>query len=261
MSKQLIKNLSIQVHLNGLSFYIFNTVSNTIDYLNTLAFENKQTPSALLNQLKQELSSNTVFSEDFNTVQVIHFNELSTLVPKELYKEAHNADYLKFNAKILKTDFIANDVLAFNSMVNVYVPYVNINNYIFDTFGAFTYKHASSVFIDVVAKQHTNEDEMFCNIEHNTMQLLVFKNVQLNLHNYFEFSTAEDFIYYLLFTIEQLGLDPDTLHLQLSGDIQENDPLYIMAYKYIRHVTFNSVDINCAFETVAHQNFIIKHNF
>ncbi|WP_157662523.1 DUF3822 family protein [Winogradskyella sp. PC-19] len=244
--------MSIQVNLNGLSFCILNRTSNTVEYLNSIWFGEKQTPFETLNKLKEELASNTVFSDDFDTVKVIHYNELSTLVPKPLYDATNNAEYLKFNSKILKTDFIASDEIKLKDIISIYVPYVNINNYIFETFGEFTYTHASTLFIDTVFKSElSNEDLLHINVDSGSMQVLVTKEKDIKLYNYFEFTSPEDFIYYILFTCEQELLNPDSLHLKLSGIINKDDALYKIAYKYIRNVSFMD----------NHNDFLIKNSF
>lgn len=230
------KELSIQVNLSGLSFSVTNSAEkNKIEFLNTIKFKEKLTPFEVLNRLKEELASNTVFSEDFKNVSVIHYNELATLVPKELYDEAHNAEYLKFNTKILKTDFIASDALENQDIVSVYVPFVNINNYIFDTFGSFTYKHASSVFIDTLLSKNSS-DGVYVYVQGDSMQVVTIKEQLITLYNFFEYNTPEDFIYYMLFTCEQQKLDPEKLHLKFFGWIKEDDKFFEMAYKYIRHI-------------------------
>ena len=96
------KELSIQVGLSGLSFSILNTSSKTIEHLYAIYFEKKLTPADVLEALIKELSTNSVFStSNFSNIYVIHQNELATFVPNGLYDEASNADYLKFNNKIL----------------------------------------------------------------------------------------------------------------------------------------------------------------
>ncbi|WP_296344495.1 DUF3822 family protein [Winogradskyella sp.] len=239
--------------MSGLSFCILNrSQKNTIEYLNSIVFAEKLTPFDTLNRLKEELASNTVFSEEFQNINVLHYNELATLVPKSLYNEANNAEYLKFNSKILKTDFIASDELKSRKIFSIYVPYVNINNYIFDTFGSFTFKHSSTVFIDALSIENNNIGEgLFINIENQSMQVITIKNNELSLYNYFEFSTPEDFIYYILFTCEQEQLNPEKLYLKLFGTITKEDDLYAIAYKYIRHV---ELDDNS-------NNFLIKNSF
>ncbi len=105
MNKNNTKELSIQVNLNGLSFCIKNSTTNTVENLYSVNFEQELTPFDTLNRLKTELNTN-VFSQEFDSIHIIHQNNLATFIPKELYDENHNADYLKFNTKILKTDFI-----------------------------------------------------------------------------------------------------------------------------------------------------------
>lgn len=268
MTKNNIKELSIQINLNGLSFCILNRTTNTIEFLKTIAFANKLTPIDVLNHLKAELSSNTVFSEDFDAVLVIHQNELSTLVPKALYNENNKADYLKFNSKILRTDFITEDEIATNKSVNVYVPYVNINNYVFDTFGEFVYKHSSSVLIDtVLQKDKTNEDSVIhINCNKNTIELLVVNKGQLQLFNVFEHHSKEDFIYYILFVFEQLKLDVETTLIKLSGSIDKDDELYTILYTYVRHIDFITLDFNFKISNTIedsnlHHHYLILNSF
>ena len=57
------------------------------------------------------------------------------------------------------------------------------------------------------------------------------------LYNSFEYSSKEDFIYYILFAAEQLELNPEKFELQLLGHISKDDPLFKIAYKYIRNVS------------------------
>jgi len=263
-----IKELSIQINLNGLSFCILNRTSNTVEFLKTIPFKHKLTPVNVLNELKAELSSNTVFSADFNSVIVIHQNELATLVPKELYDAEHKVDYLKFNSKILRNDFITEDEIAINNSVNVYVPYVNINNYIFETFGEFVYKHSSSILIDsILQDSKTSENPIvYINVNTDTIELIVVENNKLQLFNVFNYYSKEDFIYYVLFVFEQLKLNAETTHIQLSGNIIIGDDLYVILYTYVRHVTFieKALDFVIAEEIdrrYSHQHFLILNSF
>lgn len=268
MTKNNIKELSIQINLNGLSFCILNRTSNTIEFLKTIVFANKLNPPDVLDHLKAELSSNTVFSEDFDAVLVIHQNELSTLVPKVLYNENNKADYLKFNSKILRNDFITEDEILVNESVNVYVPYVNINNYIFETFGEFVYKHSSSVLIDtILQKEKTSEEPIvYVNCNKATIEIIVLDKGQLQLFNVFEYRSKEDFIYYILFVFEQLKLDVETTHIKLSGSIEKDDDFFAILYTYVRHVDFISIDFNFEIsnsieDANLHHHYLILNSF
>ena len=219
--------LSIQVSLSGLSFCVLNKPSKRILHYSYIAFNKIVPPIEVLKQLKEHLSSNKLFQQDFKDVTVIHDNALATLVPKSLFNKNNLSDYLKFNSKILNNDFITFDELSQNEIINVYVPYVNINNFIFDTYGTFEYNHYSTLLINTLFEIHdggTNAS-MYVNIRSNHFEIVILKNKELILFNSFEYKTEEDFVYYILFTAEQLLLDPETFPLTLMGKINKNDAL------------------------------------
>jgi hypothetical protein len=234
------KRLSIQISLNGLSFCILEIESQTVTQLYHTHFNERVTPVTLLDIIKNLFKVEVVLQKNFQSVQVIHSNDLSTNIPKELFNENHIADYLKFNSKILKSDFIAFDCVDINDSICVYVPYVNINNFIYEQFGSFTYSHISTILINQILKAEKNSKStsVYLHIYEGCFQIIVSDNGNLELYNSFEFQSKEDFIYYTLFTLEQLHLDPETLKIKLLGSIEEHDELYTILYKYIRHVEF-----------------------
>ncbi|MGZ0017392.1 DUF3822 family protein [Yeosuana sp. AK3] len=235
------QELSIQVSLSGLSFCILQRDSNTISILKRFEFEKKLNPFDALDKVKHVFNTEDALKNNFKSVYVTHVNELSTLVPKALFDEDNLADYLKFNSKILKTDFITFDEIALNDSVNVYVPYANINNFIYDTFGSFTYKHFSTVLIEniLVLEKNSDSQKVYVHVASNHFEIVVLNKGDLILYNSFEYTNEEDFMYYLLFTIEQLQLNPETIKVLFLGQIKKEDPLYKIAYQYIRHIDFS----------------------
>ena len=97
--------MSIQVSLSGLSFFVLNLTTSNIEYLDSINFDKKQTPNELLDHLVHYLNFNPVLNQEFSKVTILHSNELATVVPKPLFDETNLIDYIKFNSKILKTDF------------------------------------------------------------------------------------------------------------------------------------------------------------
>jgi len=262
------KDLSIQVSLNGLSFCVLNQKTHTIDYLHHIKTDKQLNPLDLSDLLKKQLDTEALFNESFKNVVVIHENELSSLVPKSLFNEEHMADYLKFNSKILKSDYLAHEELSVGDTINVYVPYVNINNQIYDRFGEFIYKHHSSILIEQIlqTEKHSTKPKMYANISNTYFDLVIVENGSLKLYNRFEYTTKEDFIYYVLFTAEQLNLNPETFELIFTGDIDNKDELHAVAYKYIRFVFFAKRSDSFKFANDAqpdneHDDFILIHSF
>ena len=77
IDKLLNNTLSIQISLSGLSFCILNTEINTITHYSSIVFEKILNPAGVLDALKNHLSTTKTLQEDFNTVNLIHENELN----------------------------------------------------------------------------------------------------------------------------------------------------------------------------------------
>ncbi|GGZ70603.1 DUF3822 family protein [Algibacter mikhailovii] len=243
-SNKIIKSLelSIQISLSGLSFCILQRDSNTIIKLRSINFEKSLTPFEVLDCLKDLFSNDPDLQNTFQKVSIIHDNDISAQVPKDLFDETYLADYLKFNSKILKSDFITYDAIIANNCINVYVPYININNFVYEKFGTFTFKHVSTILIEALHNLEKNKKstKIYINVCRLHFELVVFINGELHLYNSYKYNTSEDFIYYILFVAEQLDLNPQVFDLVFLGEIDKNDDLYQICYKYIRNISFGT---------------------
>lgn len=233
------KKLSIQVSLNGLSFCIADTVSHRVLLSDSILFSEEQHPEALLKEVKTLLGKHGLTGKHFDEVVVVHSNTLFSLVPKPLFNEESLAKYLKFNTKLLATDALAFDRLEGFDMVNIYVPFTNVNNYLYELFGEFTFLHNGSVLIQSLLDNYGNQGESICyvNVGQRQMDITVLKQKSLSFYNSFPYHTKEDFVYYLLFVLEQLDLDTETTAVKLFGLIEEDDTVFQLCYSYINDLT------------------------
>jgi len=231
--------LSIQVSLNGLSFCVFDTIGSSIPVSRHLDFGKELSPYEVQKELKALIKSSNIEAYNYSEVVVIHRNNLFGLVPKALFNKDELPNYLKFNTKILANDLIAFDEIESYDMINVYVPFVNINNFIYDLFGEFEFKHNGTVLIEALLNTHSNGKEPICyvHVSEQQMDITVLSQKRLLFYNSFQFITKEDFIYYLLFALEQLKLDTTTVKLRLFGAIEESDEIYGICYEYIQHLS------------------------
>ena len=143
--------------------------------------------------------------------------------------------YLKYNAKLLKNDFSANDKIEEIEAINIYIPFVNVNNYLIEKFGAFNYYHYSTILIKKLIKiANHKKTSFFVNLQLNSIQILIFKNKKLQLYNNFEIKEKEDIIYFLLLSIEQNKIDNKKTKISLHGIIK-NDT-YLLLEKFISNL-------------------------
>ncbi|MEM7486247.1 MAG: DUF3822 family protein [Bacteroidota bacterium] len=233
------KKLSIQVGLNGLSFCVLDTISNKVLAFEKIDFKTSSTPYLILKELKSVLNQQTKLNKGFAEVVVIHNNALFSLVPKTLFKKEELPNYLKFNAKIMANDQIVFDEINNHDIVNVYIPFTNINNYIFDLFGEFEFKHSGTVLITMLLNQTgiSKEPTCYVQVSKKEMEIVVIADKKILFYNHFEYKTNEDFMYYLLFSLEQLQLNLEKIELRLFGLVEEGDTIYELCYTYIKNVS------------------------
>lgn len=255
--------LSIQAGLSGLSFFVLDRFSEIIVDVIVENFSKQQTPDQLLKAVKTAFNRNDSLQQSFSKVQIIHDNEMQSLVPSALFEEAHLSDYLKYNTKIFKTDFITYDVIQNKDAMLVYIPFVNINNYIFERFGSFEYKHSATVLIDKILQleKNNNQKKLYINIQQTHFELIALDGNSFQLFNRFEYKTREDFIYYILFTAEQLDFNPENFKCILMGAVEDNDELFSIAYKYIRHVSLLPISNMRYNQNNSTQNFTLLNSF
>lgn len=232
------KKLSIQVSLDGLSFCTMDTLTKRIHEVKNVSY--KQYPSHYTdeNNLWRALLNFDELTSDYDEVTVLHNNNLNTFVPKPFFDENKLSEYLKFNNKIFTSDLLKYDRVLSYDMVNVYVPFSQAMNYLNKQFSNIVHRHSNTILVGKLLELSKNDDatKMYVHISGATFEIIVIKNQQLILFNTFEYSTPVDFLYYILFTAEQLQLNPESFPLVLLGKIDTANELYKIAYKYVRNV-------------------------
>jgi hypothetical protein len=233
------KKLTVQVSLSGMTFSAFDTLNNKVLSVDEVAFDDAKAEDSMETVLKE----NPLFQESYDEVIVLHENNLATFVPTPLFNEAYLGSYLQYNTKVFETDFFAFDALTTYSMNTVYIPYVNINNLFVDHFGNFTYKHVHTILVSrlLALSKNVDDKKMFVHMADGHFEIIIVQNQHLLLFNSFDYKTPEDLVYYLLFTAEQLNMNPESFKLEFIGDITETDAYFKIAYKYIRNVSIFDV--------------------
>jgi hypothetical protein len=263
IEKHIDERLSVQVSLTGLSFLMTKRSTSDVAFFFEHHFEARLAPEEILDQIEMLFLDHAELQQDFNEVTVIYATDLYSVVPSSLFDETKASEYLKFNSKILSNDFIATDQIDTYGLTVVYVPFININNFFFDRFGSFQYFHSTSILLRSLLNNEKNAigTKTYIHVLKDTFDIAVIKKNALQLCNTHRFKTPEDFIYYILFTFEQLDLNPETAELVLCGNIDIEEETYKILYHYIRHISFfksNSTIDDQLDGELPHNNYLLK---
>ncbi|WP_177764750.1 DUF3822 family protein [Flavobacterium sp. I3-2] len=263
MSDTKFNKLIIQVSLQNFSFCVKNQITDEITFFKSLPINSL---ASIENQLETIFNQNEMLHVTYDDILVLHDNNLNTFVPDVYFNEQHLGSYLQYNTKVFATDFFTHDDLELQKMKNVYVPYVIFNNFFIDQFGEFTYKHINTTLLEYVLNETKNENNIVvhAHINKDHFELIVSQKGNLLLFNSFEIHTPEDLIYYILFSYEQLKLNPEKTAIHLFGTIEKYDSNFEIVYNYIRNVNISDAKVKIIpFNTETNElqkHFILLHS-
>jgi hypothetical protein len=252
------QKLSLQIAAAGMSFCVFDRLNWQVSNYNYIPFTKHV---ALEDELWRVFVQHPELKLQYDEVVVLHENSFNTFVPNALFDQNYPGSYLQYNTKVFEADFFAWDTLGSYDITNVYVPLMNVNNFLVERLGTFDYKNTNSVLVEKLLDASVNVDEkqVFVHVQETHFEIVVVHDQKLLLYNSFEYANAEDFLYYLLFTMEQLALNPETVKVWILGKIDESHPSFALAYTYIRNIALFEPDSTITKWTVDKE--LALHNF
>jgi Protein of unknown function (DUF3822) len=256
------QKLVLEIGKLHISFVVINTLESKVVHLKK---QNIAKNEILDEAIWRVLNENNLWKDNYDQVLVLHYTNMCTFVPSVLFDPNFIGSYLQYNNKVFETDYFAYDYIDNYDLNNVFIPFTHINNLLLDHFDTFDYKNSNSVLVKKILDISKNNEnkQVFVYINHNDMQIVVCKNQALLLFNSFEFTNKEDFIYYLMFTLEQQQLNPETVFVTILGEINQSDELFAIAYQYIRNISILDLPDAITTENIVEQDklshFILLH--
>ena len=209
------KSLSVLISQDGLSFYIYHD-QKVLDQWNT-SFERSMNPSFILEQVEKEFERKQALSSAFQKVTLLYNHDLFCLVPAAIFQENNAADYLKYNARLLKTDLISHEKV--DNVVIVYIAFENINNHFFEKVGSFDYYHYGSQLLKLQTdKAPKDQNVIYTDFFDHKFYMSIYKSAELQSLNLFPYESIEDALYYVMFGLQQHDFDPAKVLLILRGE-------------------------------------------
>jgi len=194
-----------------------------------LDYEKLSEPSSLLSKIKKILEIINIDLYDVVEPKFIFDNDYYVFVPDSLYLKGKEKTFLKFNTALESDDYITADNIEKLNIYNVYLPYVNINNYLIDKFKKLEFYHYNTVLINKIININSS---YMCHsfIENSDLKILFVENGEILFFNSFSYKSLDDILYYILLALKDKSL-------------KDNDiPINIYANKKIQEikVKFNS---------------------
>ena len=93
--------------------------------------------------------------------------------------------------------------------------------------------------------------------------MAVFKKGELTFFNNFKFNTKDDFLYFLMFAIEQQKLSAEETSVYVSGMILANSEIMKLCERYIKDIRFikngDTIKVSEALKEIPSQYYYIPY--
>ncbi len=233
--------MAMQLNLHGLAFFLFNPEKNKFLGLEAYRFDELKQAGDIPGIFDLILNHHPWFAFPYLDFYFLMQNNYSTLIPDPLFDKTNKNLYLGFNQAFREDHRIVFDQLKNTQTANVYYLANPIAEKVKEFWPNVHIYHYSSALIEGLSVNFKNKmdpNNLFIDCHEDNFDLVYFKENRLFYFNNFNYRTKEDFIYFLLSSIEQLMLNPEEVQLIMMGQIDKASQEYEMIYQYIRHSKF-----------------------
>ncbi len=175
----------------------------------------------------------------WKSIDIIIDNQSFTLIPVDLFKKEYTSLYWQLAKGTLITD---DDEIHTNThedlgIVNIYSSTRDLYNWLLNTYPLvnITVKHKTSQLIDF-AVFTSKAQTAFIYFGNHHFTMVITANGILKFCNRFAYKTSQDLVYYVLFTMNELEIEPDEIFLKLYGNIKEQSEDFEVLAQYLNNV-------------------------
>jgi hypothetical protein len=232
--------LVLQLGNDGLFAVIFDKEKNKYIAFEYYSFQQVYNADLLGDLFDIALKESKFLSHRYKAVSCSVVNSISTIVPAALFEDDRKKVYLKFNSSLQGDELVMVDEIRNLDAKNVFGLPFSIKSKLDSLYIKVTYHHFSSALIETLLSQNKNETKkkLFVHVQASHFEALVIEGKKLIFYNTFNYHSAEDFMYYLLFVCEQLQMNPENTETVMIGEIERTSAIYSLTQKYIRNLKF-----------------------
>ena len=263
--KSLSYNITIQCSLDGFCFVVHDIEENKIVDIELYQTSETGDENIIMDALEKAVFKKGLYEKPLHSVRFIVSNRLNTLIPEELFEKQHLESYFRFSHDLPQGHTLFCETLPQLNSVNIFALPAMQEKRIFGLWNNISITHQSSVFLNGVMAEDSGDDKtvVYVNVNSRTFDLAVVSDGKLLFFNNFNFNTKDDFIYYLMFALEQQQLSGQDVPVCFSGLITGNSEIIKLCERYIKHIRFikpdGSVNVDMALSGTPFQYYYIPY--
>jgi len=264
-AQSLSYNITIQCALDGFCFVVHHRQENTIIDIEIYQTAESHDGSAILEALEKTFFKKGLFGKPFHSLVFLIANRYNTLVPGELFDKASCESYLRFNHILPHHYVVFHEPVPVLHAENVFALSQRLADNIHSVWPEAVIKHQSTLFLQSVCSEEAYESDTnaYIHVNSRDFDMAVVQQGRLLFFNNFPFNTKDDFIYYLMFTLEQQQLSGQDIPVYFTGLITNQSEILRLCERYIKRIRFirpnGSVNVDMSLNGTPFQYYYIPY--
>ncbi|MFO7659116.1 MAG: DUF3822 family protein [Bacteroidales bacterium] len=214
-------HISIQVNPDGVCFCMLDTQTGHYIGFKKYSFDLITDVERLTNKIEEIIDADEELKPVFGSAALIWATQKSTFVPDVFFDETILRDYFEFNHLLNDLDEIHYNSIDEIGACNVFAIPSYLANLFYTRFRGINYFHQATPFVKASLTDFPQPDALHLNLNAGFFDIAVKQQGKLVLYNTFLYRNETDLLYYVLYIINQLRIDPGTIPLTLSGELSD----------------------------------------
>jgi hypothetical protein len=258
-------HLYLAIGKNQMRAAVADAGRNKFIVLEDYEFTHVFTPLQAAQQVEEILQTHPYLGlAGWKAIRVAVKHQSFTLIPETLFEPKAMADYLRLNCTL---DTYHEEVLTYHHPAIEAVNIFATDKYLIQALQQaypgkpVRYVHQTSALLAALLHygERNGQQKVYAYVEKNSLTILIIRDGALIFCNMFHFNTPEDFMYFLVFVLQEQKLNPDKDPVVIWGEITHDSALFTLLRKYIRHVHFGGRHTGVAYSYKLEEQF--EHRF
>ena len=229
---------SIRFAPDGFSILISDASYRPV-FLKQFSFDSDIQKDQLPSECGRILEEYQLLSFEGETVLILDSLAV-TVLPKQFFDETQNRALLEKACSLADNDQVYHRFIKARKFFLLYAVDKEIEALKERFAGDVKVIHSSECLLSLADQVKSSDHQrgvMVADIQPYSLDILFVKEDQIKLLNRYVLKDPSDFIYHALNTMNQLGIDRESIPIYLSGIIHEEHELFGLIGKYIRRIT------------------------
>jgi hypothetical protein len=238
-----IYSISLQVNQNGLAYCISDDPAHNYVVFRKHRFNHVFLISDLLQKIKEVFETDHTLNLIFTKVRFLGYTRQSTLVPDAFFDSHKMVDYLNFNHPDEIDHEVFSNMIIGAGIHNVFALPGELVTIVTQHFKKVEFTSQATPFLRHLFSLENALDKpgVYLGLNADFFDIACTGNSKLRIYNTFQYTNENDLLYYVIFVCNQMGFDPRTIPLYLSGEFSSKLNYYELLKHYIPETRYDVV--------------------